>query len=61
MHLLHHLRLRDHQIVVAPYQVLAAKVGGAQVVALQGGAHGAVEDEDAALEGGEVGKSDSSA
>ncbi len=54
MDLGHHLRPGQHedvvvaaQIVAVPGQALAAEIGLAQLVALDHGAHGAVDDEDA--------------
>jgi hypothetical protein len=50
--LLDHVGAGDDQVVVAPLQPLAAEVARGEVVALDGGAHGAVEHEDAFGEGG---------
>jgi len=45
---------REDQIVVTTVRAFAAEVGGGQVEALQVGAHGAVEDEDAPGESSEI-------
>ena len=48
------IRPGDHQVVVVPLQLRAAEVLGGQVVALDRGAHGAIEDDDALAEGAQV-------
>src|SRR5690606_18821770 len=54
MDLLDEIRPGDHQVVVAPLQLRATEVLGGQVVALDRGAHGAIEDDDALAEGAQV-------
>jgi hypothetical protein len=49
-----HVRPRDDEVVVAPLQRVAAEVVRRQVVALDGGAHRPVEDEDALGQGRQV-------
>ncbi len=50
----HGFGIRDDEVVVAAVVLLAAKMFGSEVLVLQAGAHGAVEDKDFLFEGIEV-------
>ena len=54
MDFFHGFRIRDDEVVVAAVVLFAAEVFGGQVLELQAGAHGTVEDEHFLFEGVEV-------
>jgi len=46
----HHIRARLDQVFVATFERRSAEIGGGEVLLLQHGSHGPVEDEDAAFQ-----------